>query len=199
MKYFKVSFEYSENVYCTNIAVAECKEDVEKHYSKYSWVSVKDAEDWEVEEAKRKGMPIVTVEHAEPEQAAEQETDGPHIYGTTLYGNEVSEYGQKYGYVDYAALAKSFNAVLNNDIMSATAGAGFYWDPVSGYDEDEDGNLPEIFQWYIVDDEGAKILEWAGEIVFYNQELDMYIWGVTHYGTAWSHVLTNIKCNTGRW
>jgi hypothetical protein len=51
----------------------------------------------------------------------------------------------------------------------------------------------DIFQYYIVSDNGAQILAEAGEIVFYNEELDMYIWGVTHYGTAWDYVLTNIE------
>lgn len=51
----------------------------------------------------------------------------------------------------------------------------------------------DIFQYYIVSNNGAQILAEAGEIVFYNEELDMYVWGVTHYGTSWDYVLTNIK------
>ena len=51
----------------------------------------------------------------------------------------------------------------------------------------------DIFQYYIVSDNGAEILAEAGEIVFYNEELDMYVWGVTHWGTSWDYVLTNIK------
>lgn len=54
---------------------------------------------------------------------------------------------------------------------------------------------PEIFQWYIVSDQGASILEECGEIVCYHSVLDIYLWGVTHYGTSWSYVLTNIKLN----
>ena len=48
-----------------------------------------------------------------------------------FYGNKVSEYGIKNGYVDYATLAKAFDAVLNNGIMEATADIG-YWEQVSG-------------------------------------------------------------------
>lgn len=59
--------------------------------------------------------------------------------------------------------------------------------------EEEEENQPEIFQYYIVTDNGAEILKEAGEIVFYNSELDLYIWGVTHWGTAWDYVLTNIR------
>lgn len=60
MKY-KVSFEYSDGVFCTNIAIAESEEAVRKQYSKYPWVSVRECADYELEEARRKGMPIITI------------------------------------------------------------------------------------------------------------------------------------------
>lgn len=59
--------------------------------------------------------------------------------------------------------------------------------------EEEHDYLPEVFQWYIVDDNGANILQEADEIVYYNEALDMYLWGVTHWGTSWDYVLTNIR------
>jgi hypothetical protein len=39
------------------------------------------------------------------------------MFGKYFYGNEISAYGKKNGFVDYATLAKAFDAVLNNDIM----------------------------------------------------------------------------------
>ena len=63
-KYFKVTFEYAEGIYCTNLAHAETAEDVEREYSKYPWQSVKEAQPWDVEEANMKGMPIIEVEAA---------------------------------------------------------------------------------------------------------------------------------------
>lgn len=60
--------------------------------------------------------------------------------------------------------------------------------------ENEQDEQPEVFQWYIVDDNGASICKEFNEIVYYNSELDMYLWGVTHYGTAWDYVLTDITC-----
>ena len=117
------------------------------------------------------------------------------------YGNAISDYGMEHGYVDYATLAKCFNAVLNNDIMSLTYDIGS-WEQVSGIVgntdeieelESEQGNDPEVFQWFIVDDWGARLLQDINEIVYYNETLDMYLWGVTHYGTSWNYVLTNIK------
>lgn len=44
------------------------------------------------------------------------------LYGTTFYGNEMSEYAKKQGYLDYATLSRAFDAVLNNDIIRNTWG-----------------------------------------------------------------------------
>lgn len=116
-----------------------------------------------------------------------------------FYGNKVSDYGLENGYVDYKTLAKSFQCVLNNDIIAKTEGVIGYWEQISGWGDnadyiDDNGDyVPEIFQWYIVDYNGATILQEVGEIVYYNEELDMYVWGITHYGTGWDYVLTDIK------
>lgn len=56
----------------------------------------------------------------------------------------------------------------------------------------------EVFQWFIIDSQGADICQEANEIVYYNETLDLYLWGVTHYGTSWDYVLTNIRCNTAK-
>ena len=117
------------------------------------------------------------------------------------YGNAVSDYGIEHGYVDYAALAKCFDAVLNNDIMNLTYDIGS-WKQVSGIIdntdeieelESEQDDDQEIYQWFIVDDCGARLLQDIDEVVYYNEKLNMYLWGVTHYGTSWDYVLTNIK------
>lgn len=181
-----------------------------------------------------------------------------NITGKYFYGNEISKYGQENGYLDYATLAKAFDAVLNNEIIRHGE-----WEQVSGFidhseeidelreqiealeearKEDEDildahhrSKLPyfpvslenkleesyreesekimelqdrlyeleheedsrEVFQWYIVSTAGKELLEEIGEIVYYNEEMDMYLWGVTHYGTSWDYVLTDVRCNTG--
>ena len=164
------------------------------------------------------------------------------LSGTYFYGNQASAYAIQNGYLDYATLAKAFDAVLNNTIRSATYED---WEMESGWidnsekieelenqaeeleslitensseeedqktsekieelkekiqeleDEQNESYYPESYQDYIVSDNGAEILKEAGEIVWYNSNLDMYIWSVTHYGTSWSYVLTNIKLNCG--
>ena len=62
----------------------------------------------------------------------------------------------------------------------------------------EDAHYEEIFQYFIISDNGAEILkDYTNEIVFYNETLDMYVWGVTHWGTSWDYVLTDIRLNCG--
>lgn len=149
-----------------------------------------------------------------------------------FFGNEVSEEGQERGYIDYETLAKSFQHILNNDIIGATGWEN--WEQENGYidnseeieeledqieeledqeEEDEETTekieelreqieeleeeqerQPEIFQYFIISDQGADILkDYTNEIVFYNSNLDMYVWGVTHWGTSWDYVMTDIK------
>lgn len=171
------------------------------------------------------------------------------IRTTYFYGNEVSEYGKKNGYVDYRTLARAFDAVLVNDITKLffTSINGEYIEPeqVNGtidnseeiealeeereaiedeqialinndlensaaytelearFDEltkeierleDEQNEEKVIFQYYIISNSGARILQdWTNEIVYYIPVLDVYVWGVTHWGTSWDYVLTDIE------
>lgn len=81
MAQFRVSFQYSEFVYGTNIAIAECRDDVEAYYSEYEWCSVKEATEYDMIEAERKGMPVVTIEHeTEPAEAAEEKETETMMY-----------------------------------------------------------------------------------------------------------------------
>ena len=160
------------------------------------------------------------------------------VNGNYFYGNEISDYGKKHGYVDYSTLSKAFDSVLNNNIFEKGCQFGD-WEQESGtvnyqneidelqekYDNiqemldnettetsreylqkkldeiqeeideltSEMENPSEVFQWYIISPNGAEILKKINEIVYYHDELDMYLWGVTHWGTSWDYVLTDIK------
>ncbi len=111
-----------------------------------------------------------------------------------FYGNKISDYGIKHGYVDFRTLAKSFDMVLNNNIINYEDGYD-NWELINGSDYNEEyDEYIEVFQYYIISDNGADILqELTDEIVYYNEKLDMYLWGITHYGTSWDNVLTDIK------
>lgn len=121
------------------------------------------------------------------------------VYGIYFCGNKISDYGIEHGFVDYATLAKSFDAVLSNDIISKTQEIG-YWDYFNGSDyDDENDEYIDVYQYYIISSQGASILQdYTNEIVWYNEELDLYVWGVTHWGTSWDYVLTEIPCNIGK-
>lgn len=72
-KYFNVSFQYSESVYCANIAHAESAETVVAHYSaKYEWCKVSEATAADVEEAQRKGKPIIDIETPKKPKATQK-------------------------------------------------------------------------------------------------------------------------------
>ena len=110
-------------------------------------------------------------------------------------GNKVSKYGLQHNWVDYATLAKSFQHVLNNNIMQYTLENCDEWEEVNGSEYNpETDEYKEVYQYYIISDAGFEILSsYTDEIVWYNEKLDMYVWGVTHWGTSWDYVLTDIR------
>ena len=174
------------------------------------------------------------------------------VHGSYFEGNKISDYGLKEGYVDFRTFCKSFDMVLNNDIMPELENKGFFFEMVNGFNdnseeieelykciealedekltedeepfvkgfegyltpnweideriealrneiedlENEDYSYSEIFQYFIISDYGAKLVqEYTDYPLFYCDNLDMYILGVTHFGTSWDYVLTDIKCN----
>ena len=108
------------------------------------------------------------------------------LYGDRVFGEKVSDYGLESGYLDYQTLAKIVgDCILNNTLRSETAED---WYIISGEFNSE------VYQDYIISDRGYEVLsEYTDELVFYNEKLDIYVWGITHFGTAWSHVLTDIR------
>jgi len=114
------------------------------------------------------------------------------MFGGRVFGLKVSEYGLKNGYLDYYTLSKIIgDGVLNNNIVEC---AGFEnWELVSGYEGNED-EWYDVYQYYIISTFGYQFLsDYTDELVYYNEELDMYVWGITHFGTAWDYVLTDVK------
>ena len=109
------------------------------------------------------------------------------LYGDKVYGEKVSDYGLEHGYLDYDTLSRIIgDCILNNTIFEATM---YDWEVFAGDYFDGD-----IYQYYIISEYGYEFLEeHTDEIVFYNEKLDVYLWGVTHFGTSWDYVLTDIK------
>ena len=84
----------------------------------------------------------------------------------------------EYGIETYADLAETCGGmVLANEMggrpMELASGDLLPWD--------------EVFQWYIVADP-SFLMEHTDEPVFHDGELDLYVWAITHFGTAWDYV-----------
>lgn len=115
------------------------------------------------------------------------------VFNGKVCGVKVSRYGLENGYLDYRALAGIVgDLILNNTIYPATNPDD--WELISGdelYGEDE---YYDIYQYYIISNAGYRFLrEYTDELVYYNDELDVYLWGITHFGTSWDYVLTEGK------
>lgn len=108
------------------------------------------------------------------------------MYDGKVFGIEVSEYALEKGYLDFRTLAKMLeDCILNNTIRSATM---HDWEIVAGeFDE-------MVMQDFIISKYGYELLkEYTDELVFYNDQLDVYIWAVSRWGTAWNYELTHTK------
>lgn len=61
-------------------------------------------------------------------------------------------------------------------------------------DGNGDEQLKDIYQYYIISSDSAeRFAEYTNEIVIYNEELDLYLLCVTHWGTPWEGVSANWK------
>ncbi len=115
------------------------------------------------------------------------------LFNDTVFGIKVSDYGLKNGYLDYYTLARIIgDCVLKNEIYQY--GGYENWELVNGVEENEYGDYLEVYQYYIISYGGYAFLrDYTDELVYYHEELDMYLWGITHFGTSWDYVLTDIK------
>lgn len=84
------------------------------------------------------------------------------------------------------------NLVLNNTIVD---NGTFWFEPYCGEEYDEEsGVYIDIYQYYIISERDAERLStYTNEIVIYNDDLDIYLLCVTHYGTSWDYVPSNWK------
>lgn len=113
------------------------------------------------------------------------------VFGEKVYGEQVSKYGLENGYLDYLTLSKIVGpTILNNYLRAETMED---WEIVAG-----DLGESEIYQDYIISEYGYEFLAtYTDELVFYNERLHIYVWGVSHFGTGWDYVLTDIKLIEG--
>ncbi len=119
----------------------------------------------------------------------------------------------------YAELVKGHSIILNNEIYDYVIKNGGEWEYYSEYEqtymhmntgnvigqddyddltdeeqEEYEAVYHDIYQWYIITADFAEYLkDHTDETVFYNVELDMYLWAVHHWGTPWNVVYLDIR------
>ena len=58
--WYLATFKWSDSgVYCTNLVLTDSEEKAEEHYSKYEMVSIRIADEWEVDNYRSRGCPVV--------------------------------------------------------------------------------------------------------------------------------------------
>ena len=102
--------------------------------------------------------------------------------------------------ITYSELARRVGTTL---LMNSIPNVDTYWfENVENYnptnDKDEidydDGEYPEIYQWYAITQSGYEYLKRnTTEIIGYSNQLDTHYWCITHFGTSWDYVTTEIN------
>lgn len=109
--------------------------------------------------------------------------------------------------ITYAELAKRLEAVklfnkapeLDENIYNELESGNLYncecgKDNCDIWNENHEKTEKDIFQWYLISPSDAEYLKrTTDELVFYSEVLDQYVWGVTHFGTAWDGVELEVK------
>jgi len=118
-----------------------------------------------------------------------------------LFLREEELKGKKDGdYLSYRQLIDHYvnnGLILNNDIMKETFEIG-YWETWNGedYNEEED-YYKDVYQYYIIDEYDAdRLADDTDELIYYNETLNLYLLGVTHFGTPWDGVSTDYIITT---
>lgn len=87
----------------------------------------------------------------------------------------------------YADFAKHLGDMILCNPMGERLGDQL--EQISGADlyNEENDSYEEIYQWWIIS-EPFFAIDCSDELIFYDEELDLYVLGVTHWGTAWDYV-----------
>lgn len=126
------------------------------------------------------------------------------LFYSTING-KYNEVEQVHGYIDNSDAIEELreqietleNSISESGILPEDDAARDMIDNLEDQINDleiEQDQQQEIYQYYIISDNGADIIkQYTNDPLFYLPVLDCYVWGVTHYGTSWSYVLTDCK------
>lgn len=120
----------------------------------------------------------VNGEYIEPEQ----------VNGFIDYSEEIEELQEEIDRIEDARIDNDDPAIdlqLAEQIDSIERDIEYY--------QEEMDRQPDIYQYYIISDSGADIIKhYTNDPLYYIDFLGCYVWGVTHFGTSWSYVLTDV-------
>jgi len=123
--------------------------------------------------------------------------------GSGVYFDKVSQYGVEHNLLTFKDIIERehISLVMCNNLPEVCEQLNDYsiWDNMDkGLYDEENEEYEEIFQWYLTD-----ISEWTykwlkktygDNLLFtYCDSLDCYVLCVTHFGTSWDCVLTDIQ------
>lgn len=88
--------------------------------------------------------------------------------------------------VNLETLGKAANGILNNTIIEKTSMYGIQWELINGNEED----ACDVCQYFIISEDAAKLIiqKDKEQVIFYCEELDVYVWGVAAYGVPWEDI-----------
>ena len=104
-------------------------------------------------------------------------------YGTLVLNAKEKEY-KRLSYENMLKVLTDNCYIINNKLITR-----FGFDLLS-----KDKYSDIIYQYFIITKYTAnKLLAHTNEVILYNEGLDIYLLGVTHFGTSWDYVLTDIE------
>lgn len=106
------------------------------------------------------------------------------LEGSKMFNNYEKEH-KKMSY-------RSFMDFFNIDLILCNSIAENCELEVINVPELEDDKYIEVFQYYIVGANDVDTLTLLNEVIYYCNELDIYVLGITHFGTRWDYVLTDV-------
>lgn len=110
-----------------------------------------------------------------------------------IYFDDVSEMAREENRLDYASMVDWCTDGHMVGLNVSPWKMAEDWERQCESDEDDEDDY-EVFQCFIISDNAAQFfMQFTNELIYYSEELDMYILGVTHLGTAWSYVMTEWK------
>lgn len=119
--------------------------------------------------------------------------------GTTHLSEKIErDFNNKYlyGNLSYSTLCDLCftDMVLCNDIQNIEDYSIYDNMEYERDEDDEDEEYPEIYQWFIVEPHSYWFEQYKENFVMtYSDKLNVWILCVTHFGTGWGYVSTDVK------